>query len=287
MQRLTGAERLRFARDVICLPGSWRAIAPVLAERGWPEWALTEGRIKAARRDIHKLEARWGKKTGGQPPVTVARGQRVTRHGSRPVDGHRIGRIAVFDIETTDLAAVGRQGFLVCCSILPLEADEPYTLSLAFGENSGSDNRLLADVLAELARYDILVGHNICAFDLNWLNTRRALHGLPAMRRWYVFDTYQVAKSMALRVTRKSLAFLCDAYGVECVKTGVYPASWHEIRSSVERDFRTAMDDIVYHCEQDVLSNRRLFERLWPDAFGLANSALKLYKVGNVPERTL
>lgn len=290
MKRITGTERYRLARDAVTLRAGgargWRAIADGLRARGWDAELLSEGRIKAALRDIHKLEARWGEKTGEQPPVVaVPRGQRVTRAGKRPANGHRIGRFAVFDIETTDLAAVGRQGFLVCCSILPLEADEPYTLTLAFGENSGSDRRLVADVLGELSRYDFLVGHNVTAFDLNWLNTRRTLHGLPAMRRWFVFDTYQVARSLALRVTRKSLAFLCDAYGIECIKTGVYPSAWHEIRSGTEWEFRAAMDDITYHCEQDVLANRRLFERLWCDAFGLPNNPLKLYKVGNVPEQ--
>lgn len=298
-KRLIGAERYRFARICIETAGTWRDKRAAVIAAGYDEALATEGRIKAALRDWPRLRAKWGAPDPLPAPrpdaasakraeCAAQRGAqraafRVTRSGKRPQNG-RIGRMAVFDIETTDLAAVGRQGFLVCCSILPIDDSDPYTLSLAFGENGGDDTRLLSDVLEELARYDFLIGHNITAFDLNWLNTRRAFQGLPAMRRWYVFDTYQVAKSLALRVTRKSLAFLCDAFGIECVKTSIYPAAWNDVRSPLEREFRGALDDIIYHCEQDVHANRLLFERLWGESFGLNTPPLKLYKMGDLPQ---
>lgn len=297
--KLRGAERYRFARVAIETTGTWKDKRAALIAAGWPETVCTEGRIKAACRDIAALERRWGgAKTIPAPKPNAAsakraedaaqrkvqrRVERVTRSGKRPLNGHGIGKMAIFDIETTDLAAVGRQGFLVCCGILPTDADEPYTLSLKFGENSGDDKRLLEDVLGELGKYDFLIGHNVAAFDLNWLNTRRAIHELPPMRPWYVFDTYMIAKSLALRVDRKSLAFLCDLFGVEIVKTSIYPAAWNDVRSPLEREFRGALDDIVYHCQEDVKATRLLFERLWPLSFGLNVPAIKLFRKGNTP----
>jgi len=196
-----------------------------------------------------------------------------------------VGRWCVFDIETTDLKAQGRKGFMVCCSILPLEAEKPHTHVIAFGENDGDDRRVLREAIKDLSQYDMLIGHNINGFDLNWLDTRRKVHDMQPLRRWYVFDTLHVAQSLGWLTERKSLAFLCDAFNIPSIKTAVYPSAWNEIRSSDEHEFNAARDSIVYHCETDVLSNRGLFFKLWPDSFGLNQPALKRWSRGNMPEK--
>jgi uncharacterized protein YprB with RNaseH-like and TPR domain len=194
-----------------------------------------------------------------------------------------IGQWAVFDIETTALSAIGRQGFMVCCSVLPLTDSKPHTHSIRFGENGGSDQRLLYEVIKDLWQYDFLVGHNINGFDMNWIDTRRKVHGLPPLRRWHLFDTLHVAQSLAWLTERKSLAWLCDALNIECVKTSIYPRAWNEIRSDDKHEFENALQSIVYHCEEDVLSTRRLLEALWPDSFGLSQSPIKRWIRGNNP----
>lgn len=170
---------------------------------------------------------------------------------------------AVFDIETTDFVASG-MNHLVCCSILPLSKDEITTIKIEFSDNR-CDKRAIAEVIETLKYYDILIGHNIAAFDFNWLNSRLAFHGLDVtMKHWLYYDTYQAARRLALKADRKSLAFLCDFFQVPYEKTSILPVAWGKIDSSDEAEFSKALDSIVYHCEKDVFSNRNLFDALWP-----------------------
>ena len=71
-KRLIGAERFKFARLAVETLGTWKDKRAALIAAGWPEWATTEGRIKACLRDIAALEKRWG----GGKHAGVRRGQR-------------------------------------------------------------------------------------------------------------------------------------------------------------------------------------------------------------------
>lgn len=180
-------------------------------------------------------------------------------------------RGAVFDIETTDFTTGGVRDHLICTSILPLDSDEVTTLSIKFQDHR-NDRKLLERIVDELSQFDILIGHNVAAFDFNWLNSRLMYHNLPNFnKRWIYYDTYQASKRLAIKAKRKSLVFLCDYFRVPCIKTSVYPVSWGMIDSPDEEAFQEALEDIVYHCEEDVKSNRELFYALWPRDRGLMN----------------
>jgi uncharacterized protein YprB with RNaseH-like and TPR domain len=180
-------------------------------------------------------------------------------------------RAAVFDIETTSLKAGGVQDHMVCTSILPLDSDEVITHAIAF-EDHRDDKRALLEVMEALQDFQILIGHNVTAFDTGWLGSRLAYHGLPIPpHRWLLYDTYQAARRMAIKADRKSLAFLCDFFQVKFVKTAIYPVSWSMIDSPHKAQFEQALADIVYHCEEDVLANRKLFDALWPLDRGMVN----------------
>jgi hypothetical protein len=199
-------------------------------------------------------------------------------------------RAAVFDLECTDFGTDGYAGLLVCCSVLPLDTGEVYTLKLRFDEHT-DDRRLVREVVNNLAQYDILIGHNVAAFDFNWLYSRWLYHNVRGSdvgdwHRWLYFDTYQSVKVAALK-TRKSLGNLGAYFGLAGVKTVVYKAEWNQIRSPYEDEWREAMDSIVYHCEQDVALNRRLFDAIWGSAKSRNACPIKqtkwAYTPGNVP----
>ncbi len=180
-------------------------------------------------------------------------------------------RAAVFDIETTDFTTGGVRDHLICTSVLPLDSDKVTTLSIKF-QDYRNDKKLLEKIVEELNKFDFLIGHNIAAFDFNWLNSRLMYHNLPNFsKRWLYYDTYQAAKRLAIKSKRKSLVFLCDYFRVPCIKTSVYPVSWGMIDSPDKRAFNPALRDIVYHCEEDVRSNRELFYAMWPRDKGLMN----------------
>lgn len=173
-------------------------------------------------------------------------------------------KAAVFDIEVMDFRSGGLLNHMICTSVLPLDSDDVTTLKLKFSDN-GDDVRLLKDTVNELCKYDILIGHNIIAFDFNWLNSRLMYHDLPPMpKRWLYYDTYFAAKRMAIKSARKSLGFLGDYFKLEGDKTAVMPVAWQRVASRNKNEFNIGLREIVYHCEQDVLLNRNLFYALWP-----------------------
>jgi uncharacterized protein YprB with RNaseH-like and TPR domain len=173
-------------------------------------------------------------------------------------------RAAVFDIECMDFKTGGILKYLICTSILPLDEDEPYTIELMF-EDAGDDSRLMTELIEELVKFDILIGHNIAAFDFNWIYSRLMYHGLPSPpKRWLYYDTYQAAKRMAIKAERKSLGFLGDYFGIDVDKTAVLPVAWQRVASRKQEEFNAGMQEIVMHCELDVKLNRQLFWALWP-----------------------
>lgn len=171
-------------------------------------------------------------------------------------------KACVFDLESADFLTGGWNSYLICCSILPLDAEQPFTLKLFFNENR-NDRRLLKEVVAALSEYDILIGHNIAAHDLNWLYSRIMHLGLPQPKSQLYYDTYQVAKALAIKTESKGLGPLGAYFGVPGVKTQVFRTNWAYIASPDEEEFQEAMDAIVFHCEQDVLINRGIFDAIW------------------------
>lgn len=194
----------------------------------------------------------------------------------RPPAERRLLDAAVMDIETTDFGTEGYEGHLLVCSILPLREDKPTTLSIKF-DDRGDDSSLLVRVYEELWKFDVLIMQNGAAFDLNWLNSRRSYYGMPTLRTWLYFDTYQVAKSLGLK-TRKSLGNLGDYYGLDGTKTAVQKTSWSKVRSPYQEEFQTSLDSIIYHCEEDVKMTRNLWDVLFTEALVLGNNQFKKTK---------
>lgn len=188
--------------------------------------------------------------------------RQITRHSSpirmtAPIENLDA---VVFDIETTDFGTEGYIGKLLCCSFLPVNnGHKPHTLVIRYNEQN--DRRLIREVAEELARYRYHIGHNIASFDYNWLNSRLMFHGLPTLDTAIYFDTYQVAKSLAIK-TSKGLGNLVDYFGLPEVKTAIYRASWSKSLSPYEGEFEETLGQITYHCSEDVKANRQLFNVL-------------------------
>ena len=218
-------------------------------------WTTYKSRMYRALRDRSI-----GEETGGEPSC-------IEKRTYKPV----MMKAAVFDIEVMDFSSGGLLKNMICTSILPLDSDDVITISLDFSD-MGDDKRLLEEVVSELAEYDILIGHNIIAFDFNWINSRLMYHDLPPMpKRWLYYDTYQAAKRMAIKARRKSLAFLGDYFHLEGDKTAVMPIAWQRAASRNRKEFRLGRDEIIDHCEKDVRLNRNLFCALYPRDRAAAN----------------
>lgn len=218
-----------------------------------------------------------------EPPTNGNGNHSGAEHHDPPMPPHRPKavrrhlRAGVFDVETQSFDAIGEDGVFVCGCILPLDSDEIITSRLEVADK-GDDKRALAEFIGHLWTFDILIGHNIIAFDLNWLNTRRMYHGMPNLRSWLLFDTYQASRALPLSSGGKSLGNLEDVFGLEGIKTTIRKTTWSKARSQDPEVFATSMAKTIYHCEQDVIGQRELFDVLLPDAMTLNNSQFKQSK---------
>jgi hypothetical protein len=186
-------------------------------------------------------------------------------------------RAAIWDLETTDFGTEGYSGYVICCCILPLDTDDVKTLSIRFDEH-GDDRRLVRELAAALNEYDIWIGHNLTAYDCNYMNSRLMFHGYPVLNTAMIFDTYQVAKALAIK-TRKGLGNLLDYFGLPGEKTTIFRTSWNNVRSPYVDEFNEAMTEIQYHCGQDVMGNRALFDVLYPYSLAMKTNPFKISKM--------
>ena len=137
---------------------------------------LSEGTVGGIQRDYEALRARYGSAQDAE--TSLGAGGTVESelsHESYAGASLRVAprvllRAAVVDVECTDFNTEGYAGYLICCCVLPLDADAPTTYRIQYEEH-GDDRRLVREVMTALAEYDILIGHNLAAFDLNWLRS--------------------------------------------------------------------------------------------------------------------
>lgn len=239
----------------------------------------------ASSRTARRWKQEWRKRGGRVVEVPLESSVELSVNTRRIPSKRVLFKSAVFDVETTDFNTAGYQGRLVCACILPLAGEEVRTIKTSFSD-ARDDRRILKELIEELNQYDLLIGHNIAAFDLGWLDSRRMFYGWTPLRAWYYFDTYQVSQSLAIKSGSKRLGWLGDYFGLEGEKTSVYPTSWHKVSSPYESEFNEGLNDIVWHCQQDVRLNRNLFDVLFPEALTLKNCQIKQTKwATGIPRR--
>lgn len=184
---------------------------------------------------------------------------------------------AVFDIETTALEGIGA-GILICVCVRPLSTsrtrtfridDYKYEPSSEFGFFDRQERDLLRDVVEELNKYDLLIGHNIDGFDLGFLRTRAYRHGISFPLNPITYDTAKAFRRVRFRTVMNSfgkptarLDMVADFLGVRQEKTKIYPVEhWMNIwGNDVQR--LEALNNIVDHCVKDVRMNAQIYDVL-------------------------
>jgi len=185
---------------------------------------------------------------------------------------------AVFDIETTDLGAVGA-GIVLCVCIRPTQTQRTRTFQLdmweydpdpLFGFLEREETDLLKAVHTELAKYHILVGHHIDGFDLPYLKSRAFRLGIEWRINPFTYDTLKAFRRTHF-LTRQNgfgkpsagLDMVADFAGVKQEKTKIYPADWWESIWGNKQTRSEAIHKIVLHCQKDVRLNANILEVLW------------------------
>lgn len=188
-------------------------------------------------------------------------------------------RAAVFDIETTDLAGVGA-GVLLCVCVRPLSTNRTRTLRIdaypyepdhEHGFFERQEHDLLADVVEELKKYDLLIGHNIENFDLGFLRTRAYRHNVVFPLNPITYDTMKAFRRVRMRTVLNAigkpsatLAMIADFLGVKQEKTSIFPVEWWQGIWGNDAQRLETMNNIIDHCTKDVRMNAQVYEILLP-----------------------
>lgn len=181
----------------------------------------------------------------------------------------------ILDIETTDLGAVGA-GTILCAVVKPLGKKPIVFRADALKCRLGFEDKLLRVLLRELAKYQILVGHNIENFDWCYIKSRAVILGVPLTIRPFAYDTLKAFRRSKLRTRMNGFGrpsagmdMIVDFFGFPQEKTKIYPRQWWEAvwgkRNGTGKDGVTrveAMNDIVSHCIADVKMNEQIFWKL-------------------------
>jgi len=181
-------------------------------------------------------------------------------------------RIAMFDLETYDLAADFGIIFIGC--IKTYGVDEVFKYVMKPGDPVTMDHQTILEIRDTLESYDYVCTYNGTKFDLPYLNTRLLIHGERPLAAIRHKDLYFTAKSH-LRLGSKRLAAVEMALFGEGAKTAILPGYW----AKALQGSKFHLDYILDHCVKDVEVLERVFTKL-QGFINMASTPLKLYGAG-------
>lgn len=175
-------------------------------------------------------------------------------------------KVVFFDTESTDLTA--NWGRLLCASFVGLD-DKPLTFRKDEkpyrGRSKVDDAKLSVAIRNELEAADIIVGWNSILHDLPLVNARLAAanerpirvgekHGIVHVDlMWY-------AGGSSMKIGGRKLDTVAKFFKVDNQKTALDGETW-QLAATGDHE---AMDDVVEHCEADVLVLRDVWPHLVP-----------------------
>lgn len=169
-----------------------------------------------------------------------------------------------FDTESTDLAA--SWGRILCASFVDLSG-EVYTYRADRKPHKGKemvdDAALCAAIRDELETADIIVGWNSILHDIPLLNARLQVGGEREFRgkqwpRGGHLDLMFYAGGQSLKVGGRKLDTVARFFGTAHQKTPLDGVTWQRAAAFDQ----AAMDQVVEHCEADVLVLRDTYPEL-------------------------
>lgn len=180
-------------------------------------------------------------------------------------------KTCVFDIETTDLAAVG-PGWILCAVIM--DADSGKKTVLRYDEMKcrlAVEAKLVFELVNILSQYPIWVGHNIDKFDWPYIKSRANFLSIPiSLPTTVTYDTLKAFRRTGLRTVMNPIGkptarldHIADFFAIKQLKTAIYPRE-HWVTVWGEGKYRKdAMDNLVDHCTRDVVLTKNVFDKLW------------------------
>ena len=170
-------------------------------------------------------------------------------------------KIGIFDLETSGFYA--DSSILLCCSIKQYEKKGVKTIradqSKSWDKEKSNEKETIEKIAKELDEFDILIAHNGQWFDKGYFNAKCLQYNLPPILRFKKLIDPVLISRRHLRLGRNTLAALIDYLQIPVKKTPIELHKW--IKASHDGD-RKCMDLISVHCEHDVITLEKVYERL-------------------------
>ena len=163
--------------------------------------------------------------------------------------------------------------------------DEIYSDTLfrhakAYKKDPEDDSQILKTLHPMLCEADIVVGHNVSAFDLPKIRARMLLHGIQPFPPVQEIDTLKIAKQH-FKFTSNKLAYIAKALGVgEKEDTG-----GHLLWASCQRGDKVSWDMMERYNRKDVILTEGVYNLLAPWSKSHPNAGL--YTDGEWPVCTV
>lgn len=190
-----------------------------------------------------------------EPVLELKQFSKLDEYGKKRILlGEERFSICFFDLECTHLKPnVGR---ILCCSFKTL-GGKVYTfeaLERRFKDQDVyDDSRLAVAIREELEKFDIVVGHNSKMFDTRFLNSRLIRVSERTKRAQYQIDSMWSWRSKFSAWSGLDNVQKFALPDAEVTKSPVEWAQWMRALGWNRELARKAMDEIVDHCERDVI----------------------------------
>jgi uncharacterized protein YprB with RNaseH-like and TPR domain len=175
-----------------------------------------------------------------------------------------VEKLAFLDIEATDLSAPW--GFIICYVL----GDEQGNLikrciTLLDLYNAQFDKNLLRQFCEDIKPFDRIIGHYIGdrKYDIPMLRSRAELWRLPfpLHKFHYITDTHLILKNK-FRLKSNSLRSGCEYFGIGAKQHPIVTKYWNNLMTGNTKLMQEAIDYILVHCVEDVVSTMKLFKRI-------------------------
>ena len=161
-------------------------------------------------------------------------------------------KVAIYDIEATSLN--GSYGRLLSAGVKFIDEKKVRMVEALKMKDEKKAHITLGNWLEEA---NVIVGWNSKDYDFRFLQQRRAVLGLPPLRRGMHIDLMWIHK-YHLRSAGHSLKRAGEDLGCKVSKYEVPVTRWAEAAEGDEEAAR----EIIVHCEKDVLLTEELYWKL-------------------------
>lgn len=165
-------------------------------------------------------------------------------------------KVGCIDIEASNLKA---DFGLVFCYVIGFKGGRLERSVTPRELRTCRDKKVLEQCVADILKFDRLVGHYSSRFDIPFLRARCEHNGIkfPEHKTIWQTDTWQIARNK-LCISSNRLGNVAASLGITETKTRITPEHWLDALSGKQ----ASLDYILEHCRIDVSVLMKVYDRL-------------------------